>query len=221
MTAASYTGRTERRAAPDHAVIRDEIRRHLATLPPLEDLLTADDLEKQRLDGSDALTPAAVLLLIVNREPGRTVLFTQRTQNLAAHAGQISFPGGRFQEGDASPESTALREAEEEVGLDSARVELLGRLPEYHTSTGFRVTPVVGWAEPPLDFRPDPREVAEVFEVPLEFLLDAANHRYESAFYRGRMRHYWAMPWNERFIWGATAGMLVTFHRILTAGPGG
>ena len=89
-------------------------------------------------------------------------------------------------------------------------------MPEYRTSTGFAVTPVVGWVEPPLSYRPDPHEVAEVFEVPLEFLLDTRNHRYESAFYRGRMRHYWAMPYGERFIWGATAGMLVTFHRLMT-----
>ena len=202
-------------------MIREDIRRRLTHLPPLEDLFTADDLEKQRADTPGALTPAAVLLLIVDRKPERTVLFTQRTDHLAAHAGQISFPGGRFQEGDATPESTALREAREEVGLDAKRVELLGRLPEYHTSTGFLVTPVVGWTEPPIEYRPDPHEVADVFEVPLDFLLDAANHRYESAFYRGRMRHYWAMPWNERFIWGATAGMLVTFHRILTAGRAG
>jgi 8-oxo-dGTP pyrophosphatase MutT (NUDIX family) len=195
-------------------VIREEIRHRLAHRPPLESLLTADDLEKQKQDTAIAATPAAVLLLVVNRSAGRTVLFTQRTEHLAAHEGQISFPGGR-QEGDEGPESAALREAHEEVGLDTGRVELLGRLPEYNTSTGFRVTPVVGWAEPPLEYRPDPHEVADVFEVPLDFLLDTANHRYESAFYRGRMRHYWAMPWNQRFIWGATAGMLVTFQRIL------
>ena len=198
-------------------MIREEIRHRLAHRPPLEALLTADDLEKQKHDAPAALMPAAVLLLIVNREDGRKVLFTQRTDHLAAHAGQISFPGGRFQDGDTDAESTALREAREEVGLEPGRVELLGRLPEYHTSTGFRVTPVVGWAEPPLDYQADPHEVADVFEVPLEFLLDSANHRYESAFYRGRMRHYWAMPWKERFIWGATAGMLVTFQRIVTA----
>jgi len=109
-----------------------------------------------------------------------------------------------------------VREAAEEIGLEAARVELLGRLPEYRTSTGFAVTPVVGWAEPPLAYIPDPHEVAEVFEVPLAFLLDVANHRYESAFYRGRMRHYWAMPYGERFIWGATAGMLVTFQRLMS-----
>ena len=110
---------------------------------------------------------------------------------------------------------TALREAQEEVGIAPERVEILGRLPEYRTSTGFAVTPVVGWAEPPLEYRPDPHEVADVFEVPLAFLLDERNHRYESAFFKGRLRKYWAMPYGDRFIWGATAGMLVTFHRIL------
>jgi 8-oxo-dGTP pyrophosphatase MutT (NUDIX family) len=199
-------------------VTRDEIRRLLAAHPPLEDLLTADDLEKQKSAAESPLTPAAVLLLVVNHANAQTILFTQRTAHLAAHAGQISFPGGRFQEGDAGPEATALRESQEEVGLDDRRVEILGRLPEYHTSTGYRVTPVVGWAEPPLTYRPDPQEVADVFEVPLKFLLNQGNHRYESAFYKGRMRHYWAMPFENRFIWGATAGMLVTFQRILSTG---
>ena len=193
----------------------DEIRQRLSNPPPLEQLFTADDLEKQRVDGSDALAPASVLLLIVNRPAAPTVLFTQRTSHLAAHAGQIAFPGGRSEAYDAGPEATALREAHEEVGLAGSAVEILGRLPDYHTSTGFRVTPIVGWAEPPLTYTPDPEEVADVFEVPLDFLLDARNHRYESAFYKGRLRHYWAMPFEERFIWGATAGMLVTFHRIL------
>lgn len=197
---------------------RDEIRRRLASHPPAAELLTADDLEKQKLDGPAALVPAAVLLLMIARDGGDTVLFTQRTAHLTAHAGQISFPGGRYQDGDDSPESTALREAEEEVGLPPARVEVLGRLPDYHTATGFKVTPIVGWAEPPLTFRPDAEEVAEVFEVPLEFLLESRNHQYESAFYRGRTRHYWAMPYERRYIWGATAGMLVTFQRILRAG---
>ena len=193
---------------------RTEIAARLATHPPLETLLTADDLEKQQLAASKELRPAAVLLLVVNHaEP--TVVFTMRTAHLADHAGQISLPGGRCDEGDCTPERTALREAREEIGLEADRVEVLGRLPEYCTSTGFCVTPVVGWAEPPVTYRPDPHEVAEVFEVPLAFLLDSRNHRYESAFFKGRMRKYWAMPFGERFIWGATAGMLVTFQRIL------
>ena len=198
---------------------RAEIVSRLASSPPIEELLTADDLEKQQEASRNPLKPAAVLLLVVNHPGDPTVVFTQRTAHLADHAGQISFPGGRVEEGDEAPEQTALREAEEEIGIVRAKVDLLGRLPEYHTSTGYRVTPIVGWAEPPLSYRPDPHEVADVFEVPLAFLLDAGNHRYESAFYKGRMRKYWAMPYGERFIWGATAGMLVTFHRILIPQP--
>ena len=195
--------------------MRQLIAQRLASPPALEELLTADDLEKQAEASRQPLKPAAVLLLVVNHaEPA--VVFTQRTAHLADHAGQIAFPGGRCETDDCDPEATALREAREEIGLEPGRVQLLGRLPEYRTSTGFNVTPVVGWAEPPLAFTPDPHEVAEVFEVPLAFLLDARNHRYESAFYRGRMRHYWAMPYGERFIWGATAGMLVTFQRLMT-----
>jgi 8-oxo-dGTP pyrophosphatase MutT (NUDIX family) len=195
--------------------MRDLIVERLARLPPLEELLTADDLEKQAEASKQPLKPAAVLLLVVNQPAGPTVVFTQRTAHLAAHAGQISFPGGSVDVTDASPERTALREAHEEVGIPGDRVEILGRLPEYRTGTGFSVTPVVGWAEPPLTYVPDPHEVAHVFEVPLGFLLDVRNHRYESAFYRGRMRHYWAMPYEGHFIWGATAGMLVTFQRLL------
>lgn len=194
---------------------RDAIAGRLAAHPPLETLLTADDLEKQQAAAQLALRPAAVLVLIVNHAPGPAVLFTRRTSHLTDHAGQIALPGGRCDEGDCTPENTALREAREEVGLPPERVAILGRLPEYRTSTGFAVTPVVGWAEPPLEYRPDPHEVAEIFEVPLAFLLDPRNHRYESAFYKGRLRKYWAMPYGERFIWGATAGMLVTFQRIL------
>ena len=198
---------------------RAEIVSRLATSPPIEELLTSDDLERQQEISKAGGKPAAVLLLVVNHPADPTVIFTQRTAHLVDHAGQISFPGGRCDEGDCDPEDTALREAEEEIGVTRDRVEILGRLPEYHTSTGYRVTPIVGWAEPPLTYRPDPHEVADVFEVPLAFLLDSGNHRYESAFFKGRMRKYWAMPYGERFIWGATAGMLVTFHRILIPKP--
>ncbi len=213
---ASYTRPVLTRIEPVVPVLGPgEIRRRLAARPPVETLLTADDIEKQREAASNpSLTQAAVLLLVVNRAGGPAVVFTQRTADLADHAGQISFPGGRAQ-ADESPERTALREAQEEVGIDPGAVEVLGELPDYHTSTGYRVRPVVGWAEPPVAYSPDPREVADVFEVPLAFLLDEANHRHESAFYRGRLRKYWAMPWRGRFIWGATAGMLVTFQRIV------
>ena len=198
---------------------RAEIVSRLAASPPIEELLTADDLERQATIGEGKLRAAAVLILLVNHPADPTIVFTQRTAHLADHAGQISFPGGRADEGDATPERTALREAEEEIGVTPDRVEILGKLPEYNTGTGYRVTPIVGWAEPPLRFAPDPHEVADVFEVPLAFLLDEGNHRYESAFFKGRMRKFWSMPYGERFIWGATAGMLVTFHRILIPKP--
>jgi 8-oxo-dGTP pyrophosphatase MutT (NUDIX family) len=197
---------------------RDDIAARLATRPSLDTLLTADDLERQQLASQQPLKPAAVLLLVIEH-PQPMVLFTQRTTHLPDHAGQISFPGGRSEQDDPNAEHTALREAEEEVGLEPHRVDVLGRLPEYRTSTGYAVTPIVGWARPPLAWRPDPHEVADVFEVPLEFLLDPRNHRYETAFYKGRWRNYWAMPFGERFIWGATAGMLVTFQRIVAPGP--
>ncbi len=158
--------------------------------------------------GDAPLTPAAVLFPIVLRDGGQTVLLTQRTAHLKDHPGQISFPGGRVEEEDASPVHTALRETEEEIGLDQGRVEIVGFLPEYRTGTGFRVTPVVGLVTPPFHVHPDPFEVAEVFEVPLAFLLDPVNHQRHSLHYRGALRQYFAMPYGDYFIWGATAGMI-------------
>lgn len=163
-------------------------------------------------------TPAAVLVPIVNRAGGMTVLLTQRTDHLDDHAGQISFPGGRSEPEDSGPEATALRETEEEIGLPRARVEILGLLPEYHTVTGFCVTPVVGLVEPPFSLMPDEFEVAEVFEVPLAFLLDPANHQRHNYEYEGRTRQYYAMPYQGRYIWGATAAMLVNLSWILQIG---
>jgi 8-oxo-dGTP pyrophosphatase MutT (NUDIX family) len=154
------------------------------------------------------LTPAAVLFPIVLRDEGHTVLLTQRAAHLKDHPGQISFPGGRVEAEDLSPTHTALRETVEEIGLDPAQIEVVGFLPEYRTATGFRVTPVVGFVTPPFDLKPDPFEVAEVFEVPLAFLLDPANHQRHSLHYRGALRQYYAMPYGEYFIWGATAGMI-------------
>lgn len=156
----------------------------------------------------EPLTPAAVLFPIVLRDDGHTVLLTQRTAHLRDHAGQISFPGGRVEAHDLTPIETALRETEEEIGLARERVEIVGFLPEYRTGTGFRVTPVVALVRPPFDLQPDPFEVAEIFEVPLAFLIDPANHQRHSLHYRGALRHYFAMPYGEYFIWGATAGMI-------------
>ncbi len=166
------------------------------------------------------LRAAAVLILVINRPDAPTVLFTQRTAHLTDHAGQISFPGGRVEEHDPSAEHTALRETVEETGVDESRIALIGSIPRYTTGTGYLITPVVGWMEPPVAYRPDPTEVEECFEVPLDFLIAPENHRLESAMYKGRMRQYYAIPYGHRYIWGATAGMLVTFTRVLSNARG-
>lgn len=163
----------------------------------------------------ERLTPAAVLVPVIERPEGLTVLFTQRTAHLNDHAGQVSFPGGRCERTDASPVFTALRETEEEIGLARDLIEVLGLLPEYRTGTGFSVTPVVGLVRPPFELSPDSFEVAEIFETPLAFLLDPANHQRHSMEIGGIVRHYYAMPYEGYFIWGATAGMLVSLYRLL------
>lgn len=166
--------------------------------------------------GDIALTPAAVLFPIVLRgTSGPTVLLTRRTEHLKDHPGQISFPGGRVEAGDHSPAHTALRETEEEIGLRSEAIEIIGYLPDYLTVTGFRVTPVVALVTPPFELNPDAEEVAEVFEVPLAFLMDVANHQTRSVFFRGRDRTYLAMPYQDYFIWGATAGMIASLANRL------
>lgn len=156
------------------------------------------------------LTPAAVLIPIVLREGGDTLLMTRRAAHLHDHPGQVSFPGGRVDAVDTSPLETALRETREEIGLDSGRISALGYLPEYCTGTGFCVTPVVAMVSPPFELQTDPFEVDEAFEVPLSFLFDPANHKQHSIFYKGALRHFDAMPYGEYFIWGATAGMIKT-----------
>lgn len=161
------------------------------------------------------LRPASVLVPLVDRPGGLTLIFTQRTAHLAAHAGQISFPGGGLEECDADDVACALRETTEEIGLPDANVEVLGRLDTYVTRTGFRVTPVVGLVRPPFELNPDPFEVAEVFEVPLSFFLDPGNRRRESRTVQGSERFFYAFPYGERYIWGATAGMLVNLCDVL------
>ncbi len=163
------------------------------------------------------LTDAAVLLPIVLRDDGPTLLFTQRTAHLTAHGGQISFPGGRMEAYDASPIETALRETEEEIGLDRAHIDVIGTLPEYHTGTGFRVTPVVAIVQPPFDMRADPFEVAEIFEVPLSFLMNGMHHQRRTAEFITGPRTFYVMPYERFFIWGATAGMLRNLFHFLRA----
>ena len=187
-----------------------ELRARLRRAPPADAVYGDDGTE-----GRDAAsTPAAVLIpLIVHKE--LTVLFTQRTVHLKNHSGQVSFPGGRAEPGDASAEFTALRETEEEIGLAMQRVEVLARLPDYRTRTGFRVTPVIGLVAPPLELAPDPREVAEVFEVPLAFLMDERNRQRRTREFQGQQVGYYVFEYGERVIWGATAGILVNLNRML------
>ncbi len=174
-----------------------------------------DDLHMIALREGMAVTEAAVLVPLVNRESGVQVLLTQRTEHLRDHGGQVSFPGGRVDPEDANREATALREMEEEVGLPADRVMLLGQLPQYEIPSGFRITPVVGWIEPPFDVMPDAFEVADIFEAPLEYFLDPSNYQRREYRFRGRHRHYLAIPWEGRYIWGATAGMLYSLCRML------
>jgi len=160
--------------------------------------------------------PAAVLVGVVVRDE-LTVLLTQRTGHLPTHAGQIAFPGGKVEEDDDGPIAAALREAHEEIGLDRSFIEPLGFLDGYRTGTGFNVAPIVALVRPGFTLIPDPGEVEDVFEVPLSFLMDEANHQKHTRPWNGRERHYYAMPYGERFIWGATAGMLKNLHQRLFA----
>lgn len=165
------------------------------------------------------LRRAAVLVPIVQRPEGLTVLLTQRTAHLNKHAGQISFPGGSAEELDSSPIETALRETEEEIGLARRHVEIVGVLPDHLTASAFLVTPVVGLVTPPFELIAESNEVAEIFEVPLAFLMDGMNHQrmsFELPEGAGR-RSFYAMPYERFFIWGATAGMLRNLFHLLRA----
>jgi len=198
-----------------HAEIRDRIRHCLHSTHQVE-TITGDHAVAGMAREERTLMPAAVLMPLVERSEGYTVLLTQRTAHLEHHAGQISFPGGRAEEEDANPVDTALREAEEEIGLQRRHVvEIAGFLDLYQTVTGFLITPVVGFVTPPFELALDAFEVAEAFEVPLDFILDPRNHESRSMFYKGQHRRYYVIPYEDRFIWGATAAMLVNFARRL------
>ena len=194
--------------------MREQIRRCIYPEPPATgghgDYAVAGVAREERF-----LTPAAVLVPLVDRREGLTVLLTQRTDHLLHHGGQISFPGGRVEEHDTGPVETALRETEEEIGLERRHVEIIGFLDLYQTVTGFLITPVVSFVEPGFALNPDPFEVAEVFEVPLSFILDPRNHELRSRLYKGLERRFYVLPYENRYIWGATAAMLVSFAKRL------
>jgi 8-oxo-dGTP pyrophosphatase MutT (NUDIX family) len=158
---------------------------------------------------------AAVLLPIVDRPGGLSMLLTLRAADLRAHSGQVAFPGGKIDAGE-TPLEAALREAREEIGLEERFVEPLGWLDPYLTGTGFRIAPLVALVDPAFALKLNRREVDEVFETPLAFLMDAANHRLEEREWQGRRRKYYAMPYQGRYIWGATAGILRNLHEKLT-----
>lgn len=166
-------------------------------------------------DASERLRPSAVLVPLVVREQTLSILFTRRSAHLRHHAGQISFPGGRIEPGDADSREAALREAEEEIGLSPSRVQVLGRMDAYRTGTGYLIHPWVGLIERPAQFIANPAEVEEIFEVPLDYLLDPRNHREEVIVGGGRSRAVHAMPYGRHHIWGATAGIVMQLYRLL------
>ena len=203
--------------APDGVTHLDipELKRRLS-LPASGDVLPGDPVRIRE----GLFRPASVLVPIVARDRELTVLLTRRTERLRHHSGQVAFPGGREEPHDPSPEATALRETREEIGLEPRHIEVIGRLDEYRTGTGFRITPVVGIVRPPFSLMPDDGEVDEIFEVPLTFLFDPANHEQKSRSIGDRTVSFYEIGYSGHVIWGATAGMLVRFYRRLVAAGG-
>jgi 8-oxo-dGTP pyrophosphatase MutT (NUDIX family) len=166
---------------------------------------------------SRAVKPAAVLIGFAERHDGLNIILTKRHDNLRSHSGQVAFPGGKIDPEDASPEAAALREANEEIGLDPAMAEIIGRLPDYHSGSGYRIAPVLALVSPHAVLAANPHEVDYVFEVPLVFLMDPANHKRGSRMFQGAERHYLEMPYGDHYIWRVTAGILHLLHDRLFA----
>lgn len=198
--------------------MRDLIRNRLRdTLPDtlIHPEITPPSNSRVLLSGVKEFRAAAVLVPIIDHPDEMTVLLTRRPDYMNKHAGQVAFPGGRVDPTDAHPVAAALREAEEEVGLPPHHVEIVGRLDNYHTGTGFQISPIVGIVSPGFLLKPCNYEVAEIFEVPLSFLMNPENHQRKESEFHGRMAQYYAMPYKDYNIWGATAGMLVNlFNRL-------
>ncbi len=182
----------------------DDLNRHLGT--------TFDTIENPRA--------AAVLVPLIMQESGLSVLFTRRTDDMPSHPGQVAFPGGKIDPEDDGPVAAALRETEEETGLDRKFVETCGFLDAYQTRTGFRICPVVALVQPGFSLKPEEGEVAEIFEVPLDFLMNPVNHQHHGREWQGKKRWFYAMPYDRHYIWGATAGMVRNFYdRVYAPGP--
>ena len=197
----------------------------IQAIKPLEDAAGANNEDSPAPIGdhdlnalpraTSPLTPAAVLVPLVVRSSGLQVLLTQRTEHLNDHAGQVSFPGGRREHFDSGSVETALRETREEIGLAEDFIEVVGMLDDYETGTGFRVTPVVSFVSEGFTLTLDNFEVADTFEVPLDYLFDPGNQQMRSREFNGRRRHYYVFEYQDRLVWGATAGMLVNLYRHL------
>lgn len=185
----------------------------VAALTPGGSIVHGDDM---LANAPRAPVPAAVLVPVVLGHPVG-ILLTKRTAHLKDHAGQVSFPGGRIDPEDAHAEAAALREAEEEIALDPSQVEIVGRMGDYITGTGYRITPVIGLLPPGLIYQPSPHEVESVFELPLDVLLDPAAPRRQRQHVGGQWREYWVWPHPEHYIWGATAAILVDLAQQLRA----
>jgi 8-oxo-dGTP pyrophosphatase MutT (NUDIX family) len=194
--------------------LADRLRNALETGHGIDTVLLTGDHRDLELDQSVPLMNAAVLVAVTDRpEPG--VILTQRTDTLSRHPGQVAFPGGRIDPGDSGAIDAALREAEEEIALPRGQVTVIGEADRYRTVTGFEVTPVIGIVPPDLILIPSAAEVAQVFEVPLDFVLDTTNHLEVAVEWQGRNRHYYEINWDGHRIWGATAAMIVNLSRRL------
>jgi 8-oxo-dGTP pyrophosphatase MutT (NUDIX family) len=205
----------------DEPEFRSLAARRLHGTPPEKPRRSDDDLnpDARVIPANEVPRPAAVLVPLVPRADGLHLLLTQRQPHLRQHAGQVAFPGGRIDGEHEGPIAAALRETEEETGIPPAFVDPVGFLDTYLTSTNYRVFPVVGIVRPGFTVTPQLDEVADVFEVPLAFLMDPNHHERHSRDWQGRTRYYYAMPWNGRYIWGATAGMIRNLYSLLYEAP--